>query len=289
MSHLLALLLSQWCAPVGPPLCSSDIGAVSVSTTVLKTSDVIAPTGLNVLVYRAENDPGAALAVIEANTRLNGYFINYRTPAGVPFNVTTTGEVIAGSSISPSLTPIFAAYGNGDGSTISFGCVHGATGCETGVHGSMENKSFHGAVIVGNKGGNRDRDGGLALQVFGLGKTHSPVGGGHTVLALDVLGNLQTYGGMHGNYLAPQDFPPCETYFGFDNPGQDPQAPGGTLHPLGMWGYSVDTGRIQLCTPTSAVDAGYESVCTDQNDACQLTLLRARVTALEARLTAGGF
>jgi hypothetical protein len=187
------------------------------------------------------------------------------------FRVTNSGSVWAGSNRTPETSAAFLSSAE-----VAVACAPGTGGCETVINGGMLNESFHGAVTLGNAAGIALRDGGLALQVFGTGGRSSP---GHTVLAQDVVGNLETYDGLHGSYV--QDFPSCDREAGFNNDV-------GRFRTLGMSGYDVNNASLKVCTSTSAwADGGWETVCTDKNAACsvngRLVAIEARLTALEAR------
>lgn len=178
-------------------------------------------------------------------------------PSTVVGQLEWNGQLTAGGQGAPAA---FLSQGG------PFACQAGASGCYAALYGGMLNKGFHGAVVLGNGNGNPARDGGLSLQVLGIGKTNSYAG---TVLAQDVYGNLETFGGLIGNYLEPKDFDTCQVTPGFDNPTPALDSPGGFFRPRGMWGYNRVDDWVQLCTARSAQrDGGYERLCTDSNDAC---------------------
>lgn len=213
--------------------------------------------GVNIATNRAATDINADLDIAHTG-RTAGQAWRATNGSVVVGQLEWSGRLWAGGQQAPAA---FVSMGG------AYTCQPGASGCYTAVAGGMLNKSFHGAVVLGNGSGNPDRDGGLSLQVLGKGKMNSP---GGTVLAVDVLGNLQTFGGLQGNYLEASDFDVCTTTFGYPNPGQGVDAPGGFFSPLGMWGYNRNAARLQLCSSVSAVrDGGYETVCTDTNGACR--------------------
>lgn len=228
ISLLASLLLSQVCTEE-PLICSS------VTTGQINTAH-----GLAVVNTQGASDPGSSLLIIDTNDRHDGYAITYRVNGIVVFNVDNNGVVTAGSQNSRA-----SFVGYGDGATI--GCT-AAEGCQVTSLASMRNYSFHGAFTAGN---DILRDGGLAIQVFGTGKS----GSGTTVLAQDVMGNLFTYGGLIGNYLNPEDFGNCAGH-AFNNDT-------GLFKTIGMQGYNNDTVTQQICT-----SRGWEHVCTVENHLC---------------------
>ncbi len=249
---LAALLLGQVC--VEEPLVCPWIATQQLNTA----------HGVSIVNAQGVDDPGSSLAILDNNARHDGYGITYRTGGVVTFAVDNDGQVFAGSQYSRA-----SFVGYGDGATV--GCV-AAGGCQVGLLGSMRNYSFHGALVAGN---DIPRDGGLAFQVMGTGKP----GSGSTVLAVDVLGNTETYGGLLGTYLDPADFGAC------DGHGWDDTA--GTFRHVGMQGYNNDTGRQQICTVR-----GWEDVCTSSNGLCGNAAvmgdLLAAIRTLKARLCDAG-
>lgn len=216
-------------------------------------------SGISLQTSQAPGDINATLELSQPQGRTAGQAWLARN-AGVPVGqLDWDGMLSAGSQNSRAA---FMAYGPGSALT----CQPGAWGCYVRVSGAQANKGFHGQLTVDNAFGNQLRDGGLALEVRALGKTHSYE---RTVLAQDVYGNLTTYGGLIGNYLEPSDFDTCGGPHGFDNPGPSNDSAGGVMRPLGLWGYNVATAAMQVCTSTSAArDGGYERLCTAENGFC---------------------
>lgn len=262
LSQLAALLLSQALYVDGGVYSAGDFRVEVPYVSYLPYASISVlrgwlAGGVSIVTSRAAGDVNADLDIWHSG-RTAGQAWRASNGSLVVGQLEWNGTLWAGGQSNPRA---FVSMGG------AYTCQPGSGGCYTTIYGGMANKGFHGAVVLGNQEGNPDRDGGLSLQVLGRGKTNSYAG---TVLAQDVYGNLQTYGGLHGNYLEPQDFDACTTTWGWDNPTAALDSPGGFFRPLGMWGYRRDTARIQLCTPGSATrDGGYEAICTDTNGACR--------------------
>lgn len=240
--------------------------------------------GVTMQSNRGRWDPNADFEVTTLQLRADGQlqrWVNNGTEvARVDYAGSFTGSTT--NSTDPTATAFLDLGGTGS----SMACA-AAGGCQLTFNGGMQNKSFHGAVTIGNNKGNPLRDGGLMLQVQGIGKSNAS-GQGTTTLASDVYGNLNLNDGLYGDYVAQSDFEVCSNKVGFDNPPDD-GGPGGSYNGnLGNFGYDKDNAVLKVCTAQSMAgvgDGGYERVCTDRNDMCgasALILLQARVSALEA-------
>ena len=270
MGAVLAVLLSQVALDGGAAVFGGDLTVAApytsylpyVSTYVLRGWGA---GGVNVITNRAAADINADLDIWHAG-RTAGQAWRASNGSVVVGQLEWNGQLWAGGQNAPAA---FMSMGG------AYACQPGTGGCYTVIAGGMLNKSFHGAAVITNQFGNPDRDGGLSLQVMGKGKTNTYAS---TVLATDVYGNTQTYGGLIGNYLEPSDFDTCQVTAGFDNPTSALDSPGGFFRPRGMWGYNRADDWVQLCTARSAQrDGGYERFCTDSNGAC--AQLPAGVTA----------
>lgn len=267
---LLALLLAQVCSFEGE-VCA---GYVKAPVVAAQQFEGLPNNPVNLISKRHSTDPGADLVLLTPDKASgnDSNLIEARRAGVLVYRVGHDGEVIGTGA---GVASFIAEYGGEGHPSLMCRKASGPLGgCNVLVQADMDpdNQSAeHGWLTIDNL--RRYADGGYPLQVMGTGR-----GLGRTVALMDVYGNLALLGGMVRPYVPLAARQACE-----------PGAPrDGVLRGAGMTGYVADgVDALQLCTPLSGADGGYETVCTDRNGACsvaaQLATLEARIAALEAQ------
>ena len=271
MIQVLTILLAQTCS-LETEVCASR----TVTPIVIAQQYEAWPANpVNLISWRGSTDPGADLVVLVPNKSVNNDapLMEIRRGGQVLFQIGRDGEVIGGGT---SLQSAFIGMPSSDGRPIlKCGPASGPLGgCFLLFESDMDPlnaSAFHGRLSVKNK--RLGSDGGVVLQLHGTGRSGAAALN-RTVLAVDDFGNLWLPDGMLKMTLALSDRQTCKAGSTWD----------GEFHGQGMFGY-VGSGvdALQVCSPLSALDGGYETVCTDRNGACSVN---ARLSFIEARLTA---
>jgi hypothetical protein len=252
----------------GTPYATMDtFGSLALNTLTLNGGLMTAAAGVTYRSARLIGDGSTdhQFQVKSGITRPVGVtLMDVQNPNGAAvFQVLARGEVIGGINQDSEASFIDGSASDGH-ATLS--CSPGAGdvgGCFITLRSrmSMNNASaFHGYLTLGNfpkeeDGGINYQDGGLAIQVFGTGKSNaqSTTFRG-TTFGVDDFGNVIIRDGMIFQAIKTADRIACPSTPVWDGQWKGP----------GGYGYDQDVGAIMLQTANScALDGGAERVLTN--------------------------